>query len=382
MPKRFTYRGSPRCFLVRFLLILPLILCVSVTYAAAETSSPPDAAVERVDDLGIIESAPFILGRDGGYSALFQNHSVWIFGDTVIRRDAHAAPALVSNSCASTTDRTAADGISGFQPCRDSPGLTREIMPFTLEEQSFNRDHDINNCKAEPCGARWALWPGALIDDTVHNRLLLFYKKVLVKPGLLNFQTAGHSMAAWRRLGEPLERISQLMFGQNEPAYGSAAVTLNAMLYIFGCSLDGTSKPCRLARVPLARATDRTAWEFYGVSQKWQKDIDGSKVILDGNDMMSVSFNSYLNRYLAIYSQPMSTAVVLRTAKTIEGPWSRPLKAFDAIAPLNDIGWIYDALEHPEYAGENGRVIYITYSRQTGPLTFEMRLVALTLRKM
>lgn len=97
--------------------------------------------------------------------------------------------------------------------------------------------------------------------------------------------------------------------------------------------------------------------------------------------MISVSYNAYLNKFLAVYSQPMSTGVMLRTAKNLEGPWSQPLKAFDAMPPANTIGWIYDAMEHPEYARDNGRMIYITYSRQTGPLTFEMRLVSVKFRK-
>ncbi|MDF1594151.1 MAG: DUF4185 domain-containing protein [Desulfobacterales bacterium] len=314
---------------------------------------------------------------------------MWIFGDTIVSQRDHSAPALLSNSCSWTTDQTAGDGITGFRPCQDRQGTPMELFPFTPEEHAFNRDHQAANCPVQPCGARWALWPGAVISDTVDNRLLLFFKKVLVKPGFLNFQTAGHGMAAWRRFDEAPERIRhdpgenrpELMFGKNEPAFGSAAMIVNSMVYVFGCCLDGDAKPCRLARVPLANVADRGAWEFYGASQKWQKEIDDSKVVLEGNDMMSVSYNSHLERYLAVYSQPMGTGVMFRTAKKLEGPWSKPLKAFDAMPPLNAIGWIYDAMEHPEYARDNGRMIYITYSRQTGPLTFEMRLVAVMLRK-
>lgn len=385
----FKHRFIQRFFSVFFFSIIFATVFFHIRDLRAETGLPADAVVEKVADLGIIKTAPAIWGRDGGFSALFQNRSIWIFGDTIVSQKDHSAPTLLSNSCSWTIDRDAGDGITGFEFYQDPRGIPLELFPFTPEEHAFNRDHQAENCPIEPCGARWALWPGAIISDSADNRLLLFFKKVLVKPGVLNFQTAGHGMAVWRRLDEAPERIRydqdekwpRLMFGENEPAFGSAAIVVHSMVYVFGCSLDGDSKPCRLARVPLANVTDRDAWEFYSASQKWQKEIDGTKVVLDGNDMMSISYNSYLKRYLTVYSQPMSTSVMLRTAKYLEGPWSKPLKAFDAKAPANAIGWIYDALEHPEYAQDNGRMIYITYSRQTGPLTFEMRLVAVTLRK-
>ena len=374
---------------VSLLLIIVLLFFTQVKELRSETGLPAAAIVEKTVDLGIIESEPAILGRDGGYSVRFQSHSIWIYGDTVIRQNDHSDPLLLSNSCSRTMDRNAGDGLTGFKPCRDTNEVPGELFPFTAEELAFNREHQSLTCPSEPCGSRWALWPGAAVSDSAANRLVLFFKKVLVKPEILNFETKGHAMAVWRKLDEPPERIQNypqsrwpgLMFGETEPAFGSAAVVVQSIVYVFGCNLEGFSKPCRLARVPLADITDRRAWEFYGTSQKWQKDIDSCQVVLNGNDMMSVSYNHYLERYLAAYSQPMSTGVMLRTAKNIEGPWSQPYKAFAAKEPENTIGWIYDAMEHPEYAEKNGKVIYITYSRQTGPLTFEMRLVRITLKR-
>lgn len=72
---------------------------------------------------------------------------------------------------------------------------------------------------------------------------------------------------------------------------------------------------------------------------------------------------------------------MLRIAQKIEGPWSEPVLVFKAKRPESDLGWVYDALEHPEYAVDNGKTIYITYSRQTGLQNFEMRLVSVQLAK-
>jgi hypothetical protein len=171
------------------------------------------------------------------------------------------------------------------------------------------------------------------------------------------------------------------MFGENEPAFGSAALRAGPIVYVFGCNQEGLSIPCRLARVAPDRISERQAWEFYGGPQSWLKATGESNIVFDGNDMLSVSYNPYLQRDLAVYSRPLSRAVVLRTAPRPEGPWSQPLQVFEGRRPENDAGWIYDAMEHPQYARLNGKVIYITYSRQTGPVTFELRLVAVELRK-
>jgi hypothetical protein len=153
------------------------------------------------------------------------------------------------------------------------------------------------------------------------------------------------------------------------------------MLYAFGCDSSGSSKPCRLARVVIKNAFSRKSWEYYSDQDKWQNKIGKCKVIFAGNNIMSVSYNLYLKKLIAIYSRPMSSDVMLRIAQKIEGPWSEPVLVFKAKRPESDLGWVYDALEHPEYAVDNGKTIYITYSRQTGLQNFEMRLVSVQLAK-
>ena len=368
-------------FFACFCLCLLAVISAGNDRVAAQNGDEPKATVEKVIDLGVLETTPEILGRDGGYSTFFKGRFIWVFGDTIIQTHDVEKPAMLSNSCSWTRDRDASDGLTGFEPCPGSSLGMMEFFPFTPEERAYNHDHRLNRCVSEPCGTRWALWPGAVIHDSTKDRLIFFFKKVLVKPAVLDFHTAGHSLAIWHKPDEPLERLPGLMFSENEPAFGSGAIVVGPMVYVFGCDLEGYSKPCRLARAPLATITERDTWEFYDTSHQWQKTPDSCRVVMEGNDMLSVSYNPFLQRYLAVYSQPMGTGVMLRTAKEPTGPWSDPLKAFDALSPVNDIGWIYDAMEHPEYARKDGREVFITYSRQTGEFTFEVRLVTLTLGK-
>jgi len=42
---------------------------------------------------------------------------------------------------------------------------------------------------------------------------------------------------------------------------------------------------------------------------------------------------------------------------------------------------IYDALAHPEYDVDSGRMMYVSYSRSTGAFSSEVRLVAVELAR-
>ena len=136
------------------------------------------------------------------------------------------------------------------------------------------------------------------------------------------------------------------------------------------------TKPCHLARVPLAGILDRSAWSFYRGRGNWSSDVSHSQAIFDGNDMMSVFFNAHINRFVAIYSEPLSATAMLRTAPHPEGPWSAPTELFSVEAPENVFGWVYDFLAHPELSQDNGRSIYITYSQSIDDKHSQMKLAA------
>ncbi|MCU7926114.1 MAG: DUF4185 domain-containing protein [Candidatus Thiodiazotropha sp. (ex Dulcina madagascariensis)] len=270
-------------------------------------SSDPDAnmpaaemKIIEVADLGPVATHPLIRGRDGGYSAMFEGYSVWLYGDTFLNQSDEHGQRLVGNTWSYTNELDAGDGIDSFNERLDSVGTPRQFFPLEPEELQFNIDHAIDNCIEQPCGARWALWPKVMVPDPDRERMLVFYEKVYAEPGSFNFSAAGCSLAQW---------------------------------------------------------TD-----------------------FNSNDIMSVSYNPYINRYIAIYNEPMDRAVMFRTAIAPEGPWSRAEKAFDAIPPDNDIGWVYDALHHPEYDQDGGQTIYVTYSRENGFLSSELRLVSLKIK--
>jgi hypothetical protein len=372
-------------------LALGISGCNSVTYQSPNGSAP-GLQIVKVTDLGPIATNPDILGRDGGASALFQGNSVWVYGDTFLAKPNAENFGLISDSWSFTTDLDASNGITGFKERLDSVGAPTMILPETAAEQAFNQAHNGNHCE-QPCGARWALWPGAIVADPVSNQALIFYSVVSAQPGDFNFSNIGTSVATWASLSaEPVRPElnppivaghPDLMFTASQPGFGSAAVISGGMLYVYGCGVATSSldNGCRVGRVDPAQAQNLSAWTFYTANGSWSSQVSDAVSVFGGNDILSVSYNRYLQLYVAVYSAQLSDRVMMRTAPTPQGPWSDEILAFFAMQPAGG-GDVYDAQAHAEYDANGGQTIYVAYSRGTpAAFTSEMRLVQIELKR-
>jgi hypothetical protein len=369
------------CLLPACFLLFGLAGCS--IYRSASQGPTPALSIASAQDLGVIPTNPDILGRDGGGSVLFQGHSVWIYGDTFIAKPNAEDQTLLSDSWSFTTDLTVQNGITGFQEQLDSAGAPTMLLPLSPAEQAFNQAHNVNNCQAQPCGARWALWPGTTVVNPADGTALIFYTLVSAQPGNFNFQGVGNSIATWQSLQQQPQRPTvdspivpghpDLIFTQNEPGFGSAAFVSNGTLYVYGC---GYSSGCQLGKVDPSSAQDRSAWSFYAGNGSWSSQIGDAISVFNDANILSISWNAYLQRYLAVYSPPFSQNVVMRTSTNPEGPWSSEIVAFVAMQSAG-AGNVYDALAHAEYDANGGQTIYVSYSRATpAPFSSEMRLVA------
>jgi hypothetical protein len=373
-------------------LSLSLAVCgllAVLTMTGCGSSGPPASlTVVQAVDLGAIGNNPKILGRDGGYSGLFSGNSVWVYGDTFLVNPNAEGDTLISDSWASTTDLNAADGITGFQEREDAAGAPAMLLSYTAAEQAFNTAHQGNPCQQQPCGARWALWPGPVVADTARNRALVFYQLVMAQPGNFNFGAVGYSVAIWQNFADQPQRPTinptadhpDLLFGQNDPNFGVAAFADGDTLYAYACNGSNPGVPCVLGRVALENVLDRTAWTFYAGSGSWSGNVSNAVTVMNAAPIMSVSWNDYLQNYVVVYNSPFSQHVRMRTAPKPEGPWSQEVTAFDALAPGNGGNSVHDAQAHPEFNGNGGQTMYVTYSHSTGAFTSELRLVSVELK--
>jgi hypothetical protein len=340
---------------------LPLLLLL-----ACRPSGPRVASAEEI---GVIEQSDSINGRDGGGSALAFGRSVWTFGDTTLTVEDEWGRTWHQNSVSMTVDEDAGDGLDGFTEPLDSAGAPRHLIPPTDDEYAFNEAHwDDGDC-VEPCGARWAVWPGTPVWDAARERALVFYGLIYAEPGDFNFEGVGTSIAIWDDVDAPATRPviapdaehPDLIWGADPPALGVASAIVDDALYSFACDESGLARPCTLARAPLDDVLDAGAWTWWDGAD-WTTNVATAEVLFDGAPIASLSFDVWLDAWLIVYSPPLDGRVHARTAPDLTGPWSEATVLYEP--PNADTP--YDTNHHPEFEEGDGRVIYLTYSRGTG----------------
>ncbi len=370
----------------RLLLPLALILAGACHPAAG-------LVVQSATDLGPQAQGASIKGRDGGYSVLFDGVSVWDYGDSILSVAGVDGSSWRNNTMSWTSDLTVADGISGYQQSVDANGAPYEFIPQTAEEQAYNTAHadvdtngdGVSDC-TDPCGAREAIWPSAMVVDPASGTALIFYAKIHGEPGAWNFYGLGRGIATWDSLtAEPIRTDVSPAPDPADPTLlwlgegvtpGDAALLVGANVYAYSCNADSADKTCRLARAPFANALDLSAWAWWDGST-WSPDITQATGIFVGAPQLSIHYAATLGVYLAVYMDSVSGEMVARTAPAPEGPWSDPVTLLTGVAPYS--GFLYAGMAHPEY--EVGGTEFLSYYRSTGDWTGEIRLATVTLSR-
>ncbi len=350
-----------------------------------DDSVPANVKVVSVFDLGILEQASSINGRDGGYSAKYNEFTMWFYGDSMLSLAGEDGSSWRNNTCSWSLDLDSTDGVTEFFEDEDSLGAPKECLPKTEAEQIFNQAHDSSdsNCE-EPCGARYALWPESMVVDDNTGNAYVFYNKIYGEPGEWNFHSVGSSVAVFHDPLEPPTRPEMnvvsddptLLFGPSEPVVGPGAFVHDGHVYAYGCNGDFGDR-CKVGRVPMESIMDRDAWRFYK-SGSWKSSLKDASTVMIGASIMTVYWNEHIGSFLAVYSVPLENNIAVRTAPKPEGPWSDPLIVFKG-SPGNTGANAYSAVAHDELSKYGGRVQFITYYRNTGDWSAEIRVVELVI---
>jgi hypothetical protein len=207
---------------------------------------------------------------------------------------------------------------------------------------------------------------------------LVFYIKLKVK-GNLKYEFLGTGLARVAAGKTIAVRDQGLLFNAPEPTFSEALVD-GDLLYLYGnLSTSDASGQVAVACVPLAQATTRLAYLFWN-GTAWVKDVNQVKPVLTVvPGSLSVSFNPYLENYLAVHSETLSNRVVLQVASSPQGPWSQPIVLFIGDMPVSSTV-DYAGREHPELATKSGRNIVVSYYQPLGGFNGELRLVQVTFK--
>jgi hypothetical protein len=345
-------------------LILIAIACGS------DASHPAALAAASSAEVGIVPQTSKVVGHDGGRSAMLFGHSVWIYGDTFLSVADTRGRSFHSNSFAWTDDLDASNGVGEFQERLDAAGAPTPFFPSTDEEAAYNELHAAD-------GARWAIWPLAIVDDHARSRALVFYELIDAKPGAWNFHGVGRGVALWtdfattpeRPIASPGALHPTLLFAENEPLYGEEAVIDGEILYTFACKSGGLDlASCTLARVAPDKVSDRGAWAFWD-GAAWTSESRSARAVLSAGSGLAVFRRQ--DTWVATYTRPLGNEVVARTARALTGPWSDETQLFVADRRGAD-GWTYDAFPHPEVGQAP---LYFSFTRPTGLFSSETALV-------
>jgi len=359
-------------------------------HGGAEAPPPPGPGLEVAGTtfLGPLDQNPHVAARDNGQSVAYQGRSYWFFDDTILQNP----DGFLASTSASTADLDASDGITLRSTTlfgRSETAVPTDFVPYSAAEKAFQESHASDDCSASAdpfCGTQFAFWPGAVVADPSHQRILVFYGKLCrggpdTGPCASGFvgQALGSGVVA---VDMRTHRVSRLAVAHQDPAVTSpegddptllfspaenwgngGAVVVGQQLYAYGkCT---SANDCAVARVRLDRVQDRAAWTYYtgdvdGVPQ-WSHDADAAVAVLKGGAAgETVEYDPTTGSYLstAMPSPFLDKNVYLQSAPHPWGPWSAPQTLF---ATQSTSGVDYAAFAHPEYTTNHGLTRYYTY---------------------
>jgi hypothetical protein len=324
-------------------------------------------APRRFTDLGALSMPPAVTARDGGASVLAGGRVLWMFGDTLMT--VTAADGFTYRS-ATAAWGTVTDPLALDEPVEAS-GAPFQLFPYTAGEAAYNAAHGPTE--------RYALWPGSAIEAPDGSGAWLFYQRLMVHPGSLNYQGLDVGLARLAPGSTVAVRDPAPLFSAPAPAYCLGAVVDGGYVYLYAVdSVPGQlDSVARVIRAAVTGAPDPTAWTAWD-GAGWNADLARAAVVLHGPPGdLSVSYHADLARFMAVYSGIFSNDVEFRTASRPEGPWSDAQLLFTALAPAS--GNDYAGKEHPELNGPGGRPVVVSTARPTGTFAGEVRLASLAL---
>jgi hypothetical protein len=194
-------------------------------------------------------------------------------------------------------------------------------------------------------------------------------------PMPVNFELVGSGLAVGNSKDWNFKRIpygdTTIWWNSTLPQFGTTALHPRdeERVYLYGVIKDSAGiQQCYLARVRTDEIENLEQYEYLVSGEpKWGHDPREAVPVMQAMpNEMSVSWNPYLDSYLAVHSLDLTSNIVGRTAPHPWGPWSEPVVLWKVVPPKLDYTipyehMIYAGKEHPELSEENGRVLYLTY---------------------
>jgi hypothetical protein len=261
-----------------------------------------------------------VLGQDGVTPIdIDDSITMWTFGDTILGTwkksvtvydtfDERVNPEeMISNSLA-FTPRVNSDNV--------------QDLDFTFFKRGGKVVQFIEFRKGEaPRFDRlWAV-DGLRVDNTVYVYYLIIR---ITKPGdAFQFKLRAVGLARWEipeswGIGDDVRFVRRgNIFPADYPGFGASVIQREGYIYTVGqYSTRDMASPIKVARVKVDTIEDSDAYEFLAKEGRWVRDIDRAEPFL--GDVMgecSLSYNSFLKRYVVVYCQLWTGKIVMVSFK-------------------------------------------------------------------
>ncbi|HEV2360335.1 MAG TPA: DUF4185 domain-containing protein [Acidimicrobiales bacterium] len=327
--------------------------------------------VTSIVDLGVQQQPSSIRERDGGQTVLVGGTDLWMYGDTIANDfeglRANSAGLSPSSEPLSVTPASNFDNHGQYPP-------NNTFLPWTPYEAAYNffsSGPAIGLYKN--VDDRLANWPLSGVTDA-NGTGIVFYEKV-------HMTTA----TAWTMIGTGVATVAPgattgvrapgLLFTAPGPTYGTGSIRVGDYAYVYACGFD---PGCTVAKVAVTEAGNRAAYTFWN-GRTWVANSSQAQAVLyTGGTQISTAWSSYLQEFVAVYSQANTDSVMYRTAPTPEGPWGKSQVLFVGAPPATgDTRHDYSAVIHPELPCPTGPCLDISYFHPLGSSGYaaETRLV-------
>ena len=185
------------------------------------------------------------------------------------------------------------------------------------------------------CGGGWSpplgaelrtLGLGSLDEAVTINALAAFDSPTGLRAFVrtsLGEDAVGTALAAVDPASGDLVAAPPYLFTADRPVYGEAVLVSDDHLYAYGCAPSGwLEDACFVARVPMARVSEPSAWRFSAGGGTWVDDPDLAWPSFSGGRGLAVRRDG--ERVLVAYATPLSTTLMGRSGLGPDGPWSAP----------------------------------------------------------
>ena len=330
------------------LLAIPLtafaIKTIQDLRSKAQTSPPPagfsvESERQVCSLLGPDAIASQITGQDGSTSIKVGSKSFWTFGDTTM-----VGGGMIPNNIASATDSDAADCINLVHK-KDFQG---KAAPLLLK-----------------AAGELTVWPDGMA--AVQTGYVHFFYISVISDGAGSWKVKGIGLAKFDTINmNSIRAAGGNLFWTGDGGqgvWGATTTTDSSYLYVFLSVGSGF----RLARAPLSQTdVENIANYRYWNGSSWVSDFNQSVdlwVQPTGANGISVRYNNYLGKWLAVYTSGYLTLVNARTADSPTGPWSEEVTLVNCANYQTGPGYLcYTGQQHNEFEKADGQIIYVTYA--------------------